>query len=114
VVELRNYGYQPRTYYDTNFDLKYAIDRLSEGAFSPEEPDRYLDVVNALLGSDHYQLLADFEDYCACQDKVDALYRRPADWTRSAILNVAGMGPFSSDRTIRGYANDIWGVKPLA
>jgi starch phosphorylase len=114
VVDLRNYGYQPRTYYDTNFDLKCAIDRISEGAFSPEEPDRYRDVVNALLGSDHYQLLADFEDYVACQDKVDALYRRPADWTRSAILNVAGMGAFSSDRTIRGYAEDIWGVQPLA
>ena len=114
VVDLRNYGYQPRTYYDTNFDLKCAIDRISEGAFSPEEPDRYRDVVNALLDSDHYQLLADFEDYVACQDKVDALYRRPADWTRSAILNVAGMGAFSSDRTIRGYADDIWGVQPLA
>ncbi|MDP2019834.1 MAG: glycogen/starch/alpha-glucan phosphorylase, partial [Hydrogenophaga sp.] len=90
------------------------IDRLGEGAFTPEEPDRYRDVVNALLESDHYQLLADYADYCDCQDKVDDLYRRPAAWTRSAILNVAGMGAFSSDRTIREYASEIWGFQPLA
>lgn len=113
VAQLRGYGYQPRGYYENNFDLKHAIDRLSEGAFSPEEPDRYLDVVNALLGTDHYQLLADYADYLACQDKVDDLYRQPAAWTRSAILNVAGMGVFSSDRTIREYASEIWGVQPL-
>ncbi|MDO9198012.1 glycogen/starch/alpha-glucan phosphorylase [Rhodoferax sp.] len=114
VAELRGYGYRPRDYYEDNFELKCAIDRLAEGAFSPEEPDRYRDVVNALLESDHYQLLADYADYCDCQDKVDDLYRRPAAWTRSAILNVAGMGAFSSDRTIREYASEIWGVQPLA
>jgi starch phosphorylase len=114
VIELRGYGYQPRSYYENNFDLKCAIDRLSEGAFSPDEPDRYRDVVNVLLESDYYQLLADYTDYCASQDKVDDLYRRPAAWTRSAILNVAGMGVFSSDRTIREYAREIWGVQPLA
>jgi starch phosphorylase len=113
VAELRGYGYQPRAYYNANFDLKCAIDRLAEGAFSREEPERYRDVVNSLLESDHYQLLADFEDYCATQDRVDELYRRPAAWTRSAILNVAGMGVFSSDRTIREYASEIWGVRPL-
>ncbi|MHB8950566.1 MAG: glycogen/starch/alpha-glucan phosphorylase [Rhodoferax sp.] len=113
VVELRGYGYQPRSYYEGNFDLTLAIDRIAQGAFSREEPERYRDVVNALLESDYYQLLADYGDYCASQDKVDELYRRPAAWTRSAILNVAGMGPFSSDRTIREYATDIWGVAPL-
>jgi starch phosphorylase len=114
VAELRGYGYQPRSYYESNFDLKCVIDRIAEGAFSPEEPDRYRDVVSALLGSDYYQLLADYADYAACQDKVDDLYQRPQAWTRSAILNVAGMGVFSSDRVIREYANEIWGVKPLA
>jgi starch phosphorylase len=113
VAELRGYGYQPRSYYEGNFDLKYAIDRLSEGAFSPEEPDRYRDVVSSLLESDYYQLLADYADYVACQERVDELYRRPTAWTRSAILNVAGMGVFSSDRTISEYASEIWGVQPL-
>ncbi len=114
VTELRGYGYRPRDHYESNFDLKYAIDRLAEGAFAPEEPQRYRDVVNVLLETDHYQLLADYADYCACQDKVDDLYRRPTAWTRSAILNVAGMGAFSSDRTIREYASQIWGVQPLS
>jgi glycogen phosphorylase len=114
VAELRGYGYHPHSFYDANFDLKCVIDRIAQGAFSPEEPERYRDIVNALLGSDYYQLLADFADYVACQDKVDALYQQPAAWTRSAILNVAGMGAFSSDRVIREYATDIWGVQPLA
>ncbi|MDP3652900.1 MAG: glycogen/starch/alpha-glucan phosphorylase [Rhodoferax sp.] len=113
VAEIRGQGYRPRDYYDNNFDLKYAIDRLAEGAFSPEEPQRYREIVNTLLESDHYQLLADYADYVATQDKVDELYRRPAAWTRSAILNVAGMGGFSSDRTIREYASEIWGVNPV-
>ncbi len=113
VAEIRGQGYRPRDYYDNNFDLKYAIDRLAEGAFSPEEPQRYREIVNTLLESDHYQLLADYADYVATQDKVDELYRRPAAWTRSAILNVAGMGGFSSDRTIREYASEIWGVDPV-
>ena len=113
VAELRGAGYRPRDYYDSNFDLKYAIDRLAEGEFSPEEPQRYRDIVTSLLESDHYQLLADYADYVAAQDRVDDLYRNPAAWTRSAILNVAGMGAFSSDRTIREYASEIWGVKPI-
>ena len=113
VAELRGNGYLPRGYYENNIDLKCAIDRLAQGAFSPGETGRYRDVVNALLGSDHYQLLADYAAFVACQDKVDELYRQPAAWTRSAILNVAGMGAFSSDRTIREYASEIWGVQPL-
>jgi starch phosphorylase len=113
VAELRGQGYQPRDYYEKNFDLKHAIDRLHQGAFSPEEPERYREIVSALLESDYYQLLADYEDYVASQDLVDELYRRPVAWTRCAILNVAGMGGFSSDRTIGEYARDIWGVQPI-
>ncbi len=113
VEALRAGGYHPRRYYESNFDLKYAIDRLSDGAFSPEEPGRYQDLVSGLLGSDYYQLLADYADYVATQEKVDDCYRDPMDWTRRAVLNVAGMGMFSSDRTIHEYASEIWGVAPL-
>ena len=113
VAELRGGGYQPHSYYAGNFDLKTAIDRLAEGAFSPDEPERYRDVVNALRETDYYQLLADYADYVAAQARVDELYRKPAAWTRSAILNVAGMGVFSSDRTIHEYATEIWNVQPL-
>jgi glycogen phosphorylase len=114
VEALRASGYQPRQYYEGNFDLKYAIDRLADGAFSPEEPGRYTDVVRSLLDSDHYQLLADYADYVATQGKVDDCYRDPQDWARRCVLNVAGMGMFSSDRTIQEYASEIWKVAPLA
>ena len=113
VAELRGGGYQPHSYYASNFDLKMAIDRLAEGAFSPAEPGRYKDIVNTLRETDYYQLLADYADYVTAQGRVDELYRKPAAWTRSAILNVAGMGVFSSDRTIHEYASQIWNVQPL-
>ena len=114
VAYLRAHGYQPRRYYDNNYELKTAIDRIADGAFSPEEPHRYQDVTHALLESDYYQLLADYGDYVATQQRVDDLYRRPSEWARQAILNIAAMGPFSSDRTIREYASEIWDVQPMS
>ena len=113
VAALRASGYNPRRYYENNYDLKTAINLIAEGAFSPEEPGRFHDITRTLLESDYYLLLADYTDYLATQHKVDALYRTPAEWTRHAIMNVAGMGAFSSDRTIREYADEIWAVKPL-
>jgi starch phosphorylase len=114
VEALRSSGYLPRRYYDNNFDLAYAIDRLADGAFSPDEPARYADVARNLLESDYYLLLADYADYVATQERVDECYRQPLEWTRRCILNVAGMGMFSSDRTIGEYASEIWGIQPLA
>ena len=93
--------------------MKTAIDRIADGAFSPEEPQRYQDVTAALLESDYYQLLADYDDYIRTQRRVDDLYRRPSEWARQTILNIAAMGSFSSDRTIREYADEIWGVQSL-
>ena len=83
--------------------------------FSPGEPARYQQIFDALVNwGDHYLLLADYASYVAAQEKVDALYRDPDAWTRMAILNVAGMGAFSSDRTIAQYAHEIWHTKPVA
>ena len=113
VTELRAKGYQPRALYQGNYELKTAIDRIADGAFSPTEPQRYQDLTHALLESDHYQLLADYADYVATQQRVDALYRRPTEWTRQTIVNISAMGRFSSDRTISEYASDIWGVQPI-
>ena len=113
VAALRASGYNPRRFYDHNYDLKTAIDRIAEGVFSPEEPNRFHDITRTLLESDYYLLLADYADYVATQKRVDDLYRRPNEWARQAILNVAGMGAFSADRTIREYADDIWKVKPV-
>ncbi len=115
VLALRQSGYQPMRYYEGNPALKAVLDAISGGQFSPEEPGRYRGLVDSLLwGGDHYLLLADYASYVATQDRVDALYRLPDQWAQRAIANVAGMGAFSSDRTIREYATQIWNVLPEA
>ncbi len=114
VRELRVAGYHPLDYYENNPVLKSALDAISHGQFSPDEPGRYSLLINSLVwGGDHYMLLADYASYINTQTKVDELYRNPALWCERAISNVAGMGVFSSDRTIGQYARDIWGVEPV-
>lgn len=111
VDALRGQGYDPRQTCEDNLELKRVIDMIAEGVVSPEEPERYRPLVDALLeGGDHFLVLADYADYVACQERVDADYRRQDDWARRAILNVANIGKFSSDRTIHHYARDIWDI----
>ena len=115
VQALRQSGYQPMRYYESLPALKSVLDAIAGGQFSPQEPGRYRALVDSLLwGGDHYLLLADYESYVASQLRVDALYRQPARWCERAIANVAGMGAFSSDRTIREYARQTWNVEPVA
>ncbi|HZX29149.1 MAG TPA: glycogen/starch/alpha-glucan phosphorylase [Telluria sp.] len=114
VERLRHDGYQPRYYYESDDGLRQVLDQIRDGAFSPDEPGRFQSVFDTLVNfGDHYQLLADFVSYIEVQDQVDELYRNPDEWTRKAILNVAGMGHFSSDRTIGEYAKDIWHCVPV-
>ena len=113
VAALREAGYQPMRIHDENPALRAVLQAIGGGAFSPDEPARYRGVVDALLwGGDHYQLLADYDAYVQAQARVDALFRDPQAWARSAMLNVGGMGMFSADRTIREYARDIWHIEP--
>ena len=115
VQALRQSGYQPMRYYESLPALKSVLDAIAGGQFSPQEPGRYRALVDSLLwGGDHYLLLADYASYVASQLRVDALYRNPARWCERAIANVAGMGAFSSDRTIREYARQTWNVKLAA
>jgi len=114
VAALRERGYQPLHIHERHPRLQAVLKAIGEGQFSPDEPERYRGLVDALLwGGDHYLLLADYDAYLEAQARVDALFREPQAWARSAVLNVAGMGMFSSDRTIRDYARDIWKVEPL-
>jgi starch phosphorylase len=107
-------GYSPWVHYDNNAELRQTLDMLRDGFFSPEDRDRYKPVFDQITyHGDHYLLLADYASYIACQEQVGQLYRDPAAWTRKAILNVAGMGQFSSDRTIGQYARTIWNVEPV-
>lgn len=114
IEECRSQGYNPMSYYQGNAELKQTLDMISSGYFSPDEQARYQGITDALLKQgDNYLLLADYASYVACQDKVSELYQDSQEWTRRAILNVAGMGKFSSDRTIREYAKRIWHIAPI-
>ena len=115
AARLARDGYDPRRFYNENAELRQALDMIGSGYFSPGEPDLFRPLVDALTrNGDHFLLLADYADYIACQDRVDALYRDPEAWARAAVLNVARMGKFSSDRTVRDYAEKIWNVKPVS
>ena len=112
VQELKSRGYQPRDYYDSDEELRDAIGLLGSGFFSEGDPNVFKPLVDAMLDHDDYMLLADYRSYIACQEKVSEVYRDQERWTRMSILNVARMGRFSSDRSIREYCEKIWGVEP--
>ena len=113
VAQTKAAGYNPWDYYNSNAELKQVLDMIANGFFSVEEPDRYQAIFDNLLQKgDHYLLLADYASYIAAQDAVSALYQDQEEWSRRAILNVARVGKFSSDRTIGEYAKNIWHVAP--
>ncbi|PPC62637.1 glycogen phosphorylase [Pantoea sp. ICBG 1758] len=114
VEQLRKEGYNPRKYFEEDAELHQVLTQIATGVFSPQEPGRYRNLFDALVNfGDHYQLLADYRSYVDTQDKVDKLYRQPDEWQRRAALNIAGMGYFSSDRTIQEYADEIWHISPV-
>ena len=108
VARIKALGYDARLYVEENTQLGAVLAAIGGGLFSPGDPDRYRGLVDGLLNRDTYMLMADFADYVATQARVDALYREPAAWATRALLNIAAMGEFSSDRTIREYVDKIW------
>jgi starch phosphorylase len=114
VDKLKSGGYNPRSYYDADPELREALDSISSGVFSNGDRDLFKPLVDSLLSRDDYLLLADYRAYVDCQERVSRAYRDQKNWTRMSILNVARMGYFSSDRSIREYAEKIWRVKPMA
>lgn len=110
IAELRALGYDPRWIASQNPQLQQVLDAIGNGAFSPGEPKRYRALIDGLLGADPYLLLADFADYVAAQARVDALYRDRDAWNACALRNIAGMGFFSTDRTVGEYADRVWAV----
>ena len=113
VVKLKSSGYNPKTFYNSNEMLKRVIDTIAENYFSKKEPGIFKSIVDSMLGTDYYCLLADYQSYVDEQDKVSKLYFNTEEWTKKAIRNVAGVGKFSSDRSIREYAENIWKVEPV-
>nr|XP_054759260.1 LOW QUALITY PROTEIN: glycogen phosphorylase, brain form-like [Lytechinus pictus] len=111
-VNKRKPGYNPREFYEKNGELKQALDQIRDGFFTPNDPGAFHDIVNSLLNHDTYMLLADFESYLAAQSRASELYMNQQEWTIKCIHNIASSGKFSSDRTIKEYAEEIWDVKP--
>ncbi|MCB2145590.1 MAG: glycogen/starch/alpha-glucan phosphorylase [Deltaproteobacteria bacterium] len=114
VTSLRSGGYDPRTYYDSDSELRLALDSISRGDFSPEDPYLFSPIMESLLHrGDFYMLLADYRAYVTAQEAVGKLFLDKDEWARKSILNTARMGKFSSDRSVMEYADNIWGLKPL-
>ncbi|MDD3050089.1 MAG: glycogen/starch/alpha-glucan phosphorylase [Candidatus Cloacimonetes bacterium] len=112
VQKLRDSGYTPHIYYENNSELKKVIEMIATGFFSPENPELFRPIVDSLLyWGDQYMLFADFDSYAQCQEKVSQTYADSDKWTKMSIKNVANMGIFSSDRSIKQYAEEIWGIK---
>jgi glycogen phosphorylase len=113
VLELKASGYNPRQYNEMNPVLHETLDQIASGAFSAGNRDLFKPIVDSLLNYDTYLVLVDFQAYLECQYKVDQAFRDRERWTRMSILNVAHMGKFSSDRSIREYCASIWDTKPV-
>ena len=110
VHDLITGGYAPRSWYEANLHLRQAIDQIGAGVFSRGNAEIFRPLVENLLHHDPFLLLADYQSYIDCQDRVSAAYRDREGWSRMSILNVARMGKFSSDRSIREYCRTIWQV----
>ena len=113
IANMKALGYDPKLYVEQDRRLQRVLDALTGGEFSPGEPQRYRSLVDNLLHRDTYMLMADFADYVATQERVDALYRQPEAWAAQALRNIAGMGPFSVDRTVEEYMDRIWASPTL-
>lgn len=113
VFNLKAAGYNPRDYYNAHVHLKEAIDLISSGFFSKKDPKMFKPLVDSLLSRDEHMLLADYQSYIDCQDRISTLFKDQETWTKMSILTVARMGKFSSDRCIQEYCDKIWLVKPL-
>jgi starch phosphorylase len=107
-------GYRPKEFYDSNAELKQVIDELGSGRFSRGDASLFRPILDTFLyRDDPYMLMADYQSYIECQDRISKAYLDVDHWTRMSILNTARMGKFSSDRSIREYCDDIWHVKPV-
>jgi starch phosphorylase len=114
VVARRAQGYSPADVVANNPTLKRALDLLESGYFTPDNIFDSKIVTDRLLShGEHFLVLADFDDYIAAQARVDELFLNQQEWTRKSVINALSMGPFSSDRSIREYADTIWSIKPV-
>jgi len=113
VWDLKRRGYRPHEVYENNSSLREILDFIGSGALSGGDPNTFRPLLDRLLNEDPFLVLADYQAYADCQEQVTSLWRDQRAWTRQAILNVARMGKFSSDRSIREYCEQVWQVQPV-
>ncbi|MBI3925810.1 MAG: glycogen/starch/alpha-glucan phosphorylase [Armatimonadetes bacterium] len=113
VVKLRASGYNPYWSYESSTALREVIDRLAHNHFARNEPGIFHPILDELLSSDRFMVMADFNSYVLAQGQVSNAFRDRENWTKIAIRNVARTGTFSSDRTIQDYAREIWKAKQV-
>lgn len=114
VNELYSNGsYDPKEYYNNNQDLRLVIDQLTNGFFDTVDKNEFKEITDKLLSRDQYFVLKDFDSYRQAHEKANAFYKDEEAWFKSAIINIAKSGYFSSDRTISQYAKEIWNIKPI-
>ncbi len=110
VESLKHKGYHPRPYIDQS-PMLHEIFRLIQGDFfSPNSPGLFSPIIHSIMHHDPFLVCADFDSYCQTQDQISRMYLNKDEWIRKSIINVSKSGYFSSDRTIREYAKDIWRV----
>ena len=113
VAKLKSTGYNPREYYEGNDDLRTVIDLIGSGIFSSGDTEMFRPLIDNLLYQDRFMVLADYQSYVDCQEKVSEAYKNQDEWVRMSILNSARMGKFSSDRSIQEYCDQIWNIEPV-
>jgi starch phosphorylase len=113
VHETQRGGYSPRAVYESNERLREVFDLLANGFFSQEDQNLFRPLTDSLLDHDAYLLFADFDAYVECQRKVSDAFLDRTTWHSMTVKNIAKMGMFSSDRTIREYATEIWGAEQV-
>ena len=112
VERVKRDGYRPADCVQGNDELREAMDLVASGHFARGDREVFRPLVENLLHSDPFLVLADYADYLRCQERVDAAWRDPKGWARMSILNTARAGKFSSDRSIREYCDKIWKILP--
>jgi starch phosphorylase len=113
VMERRRHGFRGREIYEADPEVKEVLDLIGCGFFSPEDRALFQPLIDSLLNEDRYLVLADFRAYSDAQQKLVEAYRDVDGWSKMSLRNVARVGRFSSDRTIRQYAQEIWGIQPV-
>ncbi|WP_188480771.1 glycogen/starch/alpha-glucan phosphorylase [Marivita lacus] len=113
VMERRTHHGYSRAAIEASPRLQRVLGQIAEGRFAPQDPSRYHGLVGMLYDHDYFLVTCDFDSYFDTQRRADMVYQTPENWAAMALVNTASMGWFSSDRTIKGYAHDIWGAKSV-